>query len=148
MHDWSVGAGAVALVWLGTLLLIGLAGSDYVVTFAILAVVQIGFLLFYSQGNILADGERRFSASLKIVVEVTAIHAVDRPFQGSNAARASDRFGCKAGGDDLTMFRIGAWVGRLLRATPAASRADEARAASNFELMTNRSAFMVCASYA
>jgi len=75
MHGWSVGAGAVALVWLGTLLLIGLAGSDYVVTFAILAVVQIGFLLFYSQGNILADGERRFSASLKIVVEVTAIHA-------------------------------------------------------------------------
>jgi len=119
MHGWSVGAGAVALVWLGTLLLVGLAGSDYGITFAILAVVQIGFLPFYSEGDILADGERRFSASLKIVVEVTAIHPVDPSFQGSNAAPASDLFGGKAGGDDLTVFRIGAWVGRLLRGNSA-----------------------------
>ena len=63
----------MSLVWLGTLLLIGLSGSDNVITFAVLAVVQIGFLLFNSESNILADGERRFSASLKIVVEVTAI---------------------------------------------------------------------------
>ena len=99
----------------GGLLRIGLAASNNVITFAVLAVVQIGFLLFNSKSNILADGERRFSASLKIVVEVTAIHAVDPPLQGTNAAGASDRFGSKASGDDLTTLWIGVSLGRLLR---------------------------------
>ncbi len=68
------GPASRVLVWSGTLLLVGLAGSDYVITFAILAVGQIGFLLFTSELTFLTDGERRFLASLKIAVEVTAIH--------------------------------------------------------------------------
>jgi len=78
-------------------------------------VVQIGFLLFNSECNTLADRERRFPASLKIVVEVTAIHAIDPLFHGTNDAGASYRFGCKASGDDLTTFWIGVRLGCLLR---------------------------------
>jgi hypothetical protein len=104
------------LVWLGILLLVGLTSSDNAITFAVLAaVVQIGFLLFNSECNILADGERRFSASLKILVEVTAVHPVNPSFQRTNAVGASHGFGSKASGDDLTMFRIRVWLGLLLR---------------------------------
>jgi hypothetical protein len=119
------------------MLLIRLARSYDTTPCPFLGVIQIGPSLFNSEINILADAKRRFSVSLKIVVEITAIYSVDPPFQGADDACACNGFGSKVSGNDLAMFWVDVSLGRLLRCNSSRDQKQSERGSSQQQLRTD-----------